>query len=70
MNTFFQINFEVIRITMRSKDFSFSFIKSISKFIILGRDIGKVRNFCKFCGISLNVQRMKTKFKIAGAQEF
>jgi len=54
LSTFFQIDFEVIR-TMKSKDFSFSFAENISKFMILGRDIRKVRNFCKFCGISLNV---------------
>jgi len=65
----FQIDFKVIR-TMRSKDFSFSFAENVGKFIILRRDIGKVRNFCKFCRISLTVQRTKTKFKIAGAQEF
>jgi len=54
LSTFFQIDFEVIRM-MRSKDFSFSFAKNVSKFMILGRDLGKVRSFCKFCGISLNV---------------
>ena len=69
MGTFFQIDFEVIRM-MRSKDFSFSFAKNVSEFIILRRDIGKVRSFCKFCRISLNVQRAKTEFKIVGAQEF
>ena len=54
MNTFFQIDFEVIRM-MRSKNISFSFAKNIGKFMILGRDIGKIRSFCKFCGVSLNV---------------
>jgi len=54
LDTFFQIDFEVIR-TMRSKDFSFGFVKNISKFVILRKNIEKVRNFCKFCGISLNV---------------
>jgi len=54
LNTFFQIDFEVIR-TMRSKNISFSFAKNIGKFVILRRDIGKIRSFCKFCGISLNV---------------
>jgi len=52
---------------IKSKDFSFSFAENIGKFVILGRDIGKVRSFCKFCGISLNVQRAKIEFKIAGA---
>jgi len=40
---------------MRSEDFSFSFAENVSEFMILGRDIGKVRSFCKFFGISLNV---------------
>jgi len=66
LSTFFQIDFEVIR-TMRSENFSFSFAENISKLIILERDIGKIRSFCKFCGISLNVQRTKTEFEIAGA---
>ena len=69
MNTFFQIDFKVIRI-MRSENFSFSFAENISKFMILRRDIGKIRSFCKFCGVSLNVQRMKTEFKIVGALKF
>ena len=69
MSTFFQINFEVIRM-IRSEDFSFSFVENIGEFMIIGRDIGKVRSFCKFCRISLNVQRVKTEFKIAGAQKF
>jgi len=54
LNTFFQIDFEVIR-TMRSEDFSFSFTENISEFVILRRNIGKIRSFCKFCGVSLNV---------------
>jgi len=54
LSIFFQIDFEVIR-TLRSENFSFSFAKNIGKFIILRRDIGKIRSFCKFCGISLNV---------------
>jgi len=52
---------------MRSKDFSFSFAENIGEFIILRGDIGKVRSFYKFYGISLNVQRTKTEFEIAGA---
>ena len=55
---------------MRSKDFSFSFAENVSEFMILGRDIGKVRSFCKFCGVSLNVQKAKTEFEIVEAQEF
>ena len=61
--------FEVIR-TIKSKDFSFSFAENVSKFMILGRDIGKVRSFYKFCRISLNIQRAKIKFKIAKVQKF
>ena len=69
MSTLFQIDFEVIRM-MRSENFSFSFAENVGKFVILGRDIGQVRSFCKFCRVSLNVQRTKTEFKIVGAQKF
>ena len=55
---------------MRSENFSFSFVENISKFIILRRNIGKIRSFCKFCRVSLNVQKAKTEFKIARAQKF
>ena len=55
---------------MRSEDFSFSFAENIGKFMILRRNIGKIRSFCKFCGISLNIQRTKAEFEIAGAWEF
>ena len=54
MSTLFQIDFEVIR-SMRSENFSFIFAENISKFIILGRDVGQIRSFCKFCGVSLNI---------------
>jgi len=53
-STFFQIGFKVIR-TMRSKDFSFSFAENISKFMILKRDIGKIRSFYEFYRVSLNI---------------
>jgi len=43
LSTFFQIDLEVIRI-MRSKYFSLGFAENISKFMILGRDIRKVRS--------------------------
>ena len=66
MSIFFQINFEVIRI-MKSKNFSFSFAENVGKFVILGRDIGEIRSFCKFCRVSLNVQGVKTKFEIVRA---
>ena len=50
---------------MKSEDFSFGFTENANKFIIFGRDIGKIRSFCKFCRVSLNAQRAKTKFKVA-----
>ena len=59
MSIFFWIDLEVIRM-MRSEDFSFGFVENISEFMILGRDIRKVRSFYKFCGVSINVQRVKT----------
>ena len=54
MSTLFQIDFEVIR-TIRRKSFSFNFAKNVGKFMILGRNIGQIRSFCKFCGVSLNI---------------
>jgi len=54
LSTLFQINFEVIRM-MRRESFSFSFAENIGKFVILRRDVGQIKNFCKFCGVSLNV---------------
>jgi len=45
---------------MRSKDFRFGFVENISEFVILGRDIRKVRKLYKFCKVSLNVQRVNT----------
>ena len=69
MSTLFQIDFEVIRM-MRRESFSFSFAGNVGKFMILGRDIGQIKSFCKFCGVSLNVQRAKTEFETVGAQKF
>ena len=69
MSTLFQIDFEVIR-TMRRENFSFSFAENVGKFVILGRDIGEIRSFCKFCEVGLNVRRTKTEFEIVGAQKF
>ena len=69
MSTFFQVDLEVIR-TMRSEDFSLSFAENIGEFIILRRDIRKVRSLCKFYRIGLNVQKVKTKLKLARAQKF
>jgi len=69
LSTLFQIDFEVIR-TMRREYFSFSFAENVGKFVILGRDIGEVRSFCKLCGVSLNVRRTKTEFEIVRARKF
>ena len=55
---------------MRRESFSFSFVENIGKFMILRRDIGQIRSFCKFCGVSLNVQRIKIKFEIIRTQKF
>ena len=69
MSTLFQIDFEVIRM-MRRENFSFSFAENVGKFMILGRDIEEIRRFYKFYRVGLNVQRIKTEFKIVGAQKF
>ena len=69
LSAFFQINLKVIRI-MRSKDFSFGFAENISKFMIIGRDIGEVRSLYKFCGVSLNIWQVKTEFKVTKAWKF
>ena len=69
MSTLFQIDFEVIEMRRR-ESFSFSFAEDVGKFMIIRRDIREIRNFCKFCGVSLNVRRMKTEFKIVGAWKF
>ena len=66
MSTLFQIDFEIIRI-MRRENFSFNFAENIGKFVILERNIEQIRSFCKFCGVSPNVQRTKTEFEIVGA---
>ena len=49
---------------MRRENFSFCLAENISKFVILRRNIEQIRSFCKFCGVSLNVQRMKTDLKL------
>jgi len=66
LSTFFQIDLEVIR-TIRNKYFSLGFAENVSEFIILGKDIRKVRSLCKLYRVSLNVQRMKTELKLARA---
>jgi len=38
---------EIIKI-VRNEDFSFGFTENIKEFMILGRDIEKVRSLCKF----------------------
>ena len=38
--------------------------------MILRRNIGEIRSFCKFCRVSLNVQKMKTEFEIVGVWKF
>ena len=55
---------------MRRENFSFCLAKNVSKFVILRRDIREIRSFCKFCGVSLNVQRTKTEFEIVGVRKF
>jgi len=37
---------------MRSEDFSFGFTEYVNKFVILRKDIEKIRSFCK---VSLNI---------------
>ena len=69
LSTFFQIDFEVIR-TMRSENFSFSVAENIIKFMVLRKDIRKIRSFCKFCRVSLDIQRTKIEFEIARAWKF
>ena len=55
---------------MRSDDFSFGFAENVGEFVILKEDIGKVRNLCKFCGVGLNIQRMKTNLKLTKVWKF
>jgi len=45
LSTFFQVDLEIIKI-VRSEDFSLGFVKNISEFVILKRDIEKVRGLC------------------------
>ena len=69
LSTLFQIDLEVIGM-MRRENFSFSLAENIGKFVILGRNIGEIRSFCKFCRVSLNIQKMKTKLKLARVWKF
>jgi len=55
---------------MRRKDFSLGFAENVSKFMILGINIRKVRSLYKFCGVGLNIQRAKTELKLARAWKF
>ena len=52
---------------MRSENFSFGFAENIGKFVIFKGNIKKIKKFCKFCRVDLNVQRIKIKFEIARA---
>ena len=52
---------------IRNEYFSFSFVENISKFVILRKNIGKIRSFCKFCRVGLNVQRVKIELKLTRA---
>ena len=63
LSTLFQIDFEVIRM-MRRENFSSCLAKNVGKFMILRRNIGEIRSFCKFCRVSLNVRRTKTDLKL------
>ena len=40
---------------MKSKNFSFSFTENVGEFVILRRDIRKVRSLCKFYKVGLNI---------------
>jgi len=60
LNTFFQVDLEVIR-TMRGKNISIGFTKNIGEFVILRKNIKKVRSLYKFCGVGLNVQKNKDR---------
>jgi len=55
---------------MRSENFSFGFAENVGKFMIFGGDIGKIRSLCKLYRVGLNVQRVKTEFKIARVWKF
>jgi len=54
LSIFFQVDLEIIKM-VRSENFSLSFAENISEFMILERNIGKVRSFCKFCEVGLNI---------------
>ena len=69
MNTLFQVDLKIIR-TIRSKNFSFGFTKNISEFIILRRDIGKVRSLYKLCGVGLDIWGVKTDWNLLKSGSF
>jgi len=52
---------------MRNEDFSLGFAENFGKFMILRRDIGKIRSLCKFFRVGLNIRRVKTELKLARA---
>jgi len=45
---------------IRNKNFSFGFTENISKFMILRRDIGKVKSLYELYRVGLDIQRVKT----------
>ena len=49
---------------------TFSLAENVGKFVILRGNIGQIRSFYKFCGVGLNVWRMKTEFEIVGTWKF
>ena len=52
---------------IKSEDFSLNFAENIDKFVILRRDIGKVRSLCKFCEVGLNIWKVKIVLRFARA---
>ena len=46
---------------MRGKNISIGFTKNIGEFVILRKNIKKVRSLYKFCGVGLNVQKNKDR---------
>jgi len=64
LHIFFQIGLKVIKI-MRSKHFSFGFAKDVSKLVIFGENVIKVRkSLYKIYEAYLNIQRVKTELKL------
>ena len=49
---------------------TFSLTENVSKFVILGGNVGQIRSFYKFCRVGLNIWRMKIEFEIVGTWKF